>query len=134
MSEVKKAEAVTGEVPMGEGRAVILKPKIRSSLFARFREENPVAMDALNAALSGAGDGFKIRVTDAVMKGLPSAEVVSLCAFLGEITREIVGFPDVYDWPGMTEDQRTDFFDLEVGDAEKFACMVMAYVLTLGKV
>lgn len=129
-----KADAIAGEVPMGEGRAVILKPKIRSSLFARFREENPQSMEALNLALSGSGDGFKVRVTDAVMKGLPSGEVISLCAFLGEITREIVGFADTYDWQDMTEEQRTDFFDLEIGDAEKFACMVMAYVLTLGKV
>lgn len=133
--EVKVKEIkVSNEVPFGDGRVIDLKPKIRSSLFARFREENPKTVEAITSVLTGTEGGFSARVTEVAMKGVPSTEVISMCAFLGEVTRDIRGFPEQYDWREMGDDARTDFFDLEVSDLEKLSCLVVVYAMTLGKV
>lgn len=134
MSEAKEVKASSNEVSLFGGRVVDLKPKIRSSLFARFREQNPKAIEVISSILTDTEKEFGARVTDAAMAGVPSSEVISMCAFLGEVTRDIRGFPEQYDWREMDEGKRTDFFDLELSDLEKLGCLAVVFAMTLGKV
>lgn len=114
------------EIELGEGKTVTHAKKLRSSMLARFRESNPKIMEFCAGLLEGGGTDATYRIHKGAIAGFPSVEVMNMCVFLAEITRDAKGFGD-YDWPNMTEGQRVDFFDLEFSEVERLAYIVAVF-------
>ena len=117
-------------IDLGNGRWVKHPVKLRSTLMARFRECNPFFLDFCKSLISSAdSDGVNVtmKIQQGAIDGFPSAEVENICRFLAEVTRDIGGFPEHYDWAAMSTDQRVDFFDLEFSEKERIAYSVTLF-------
>ena len=115
------------EVELGEGKKVVHAKKLRSSMLARFRESNPAVMAFCAGLVEQGGQDAAYKIHRGAITGFPSTEVLNICVFLAEITREIHGFGDQYDWPTMNDGQRVDFFDLEFSEVERLAYIVAVF-------
>jgi hypothetical protein len=114
------------EIELGEGKTVVHAKKLRSSMLARFREANPKVMEFCAGLIESGGNDASFRIHKGAIAGFPASEVVNMCVFLAEVTRDVRGFGD-YDWPNMTEGQRVDFFDLEFSEIERLAYIVAVF-------
>lgn len=120
-----EADVSTNKIALGSGRVLAHKQKVRASLVARFREANPVTTAFINDLVLVEGPA-EIKVRDSAIKGFPSPEVIGVCAFLAEVTKDVEGFPG-YEWESMDEEKRVDFFDLELSEIERVSYLVAVY-------
>lgn len=124
-----ETERQSNEIELGGGKKVIHVARLRSSVAARFREMNPKTLEFLVSLVGTPGEEtVTYRIHKGAMAGFPTSEVLNMCTFLAEITRDVQGFGDRYDWPSMTVEQKADFFDLEFTDAERLAYTATAFV------
>jgi ribosomal protein L31E len=138
--EEDKTPLLPGEVRLSKdprGEALFHKPRIRSSMLARFKERSPETVKFVNGLVESAvraGGDIKITAAKSILErgieGFPSEEVVNLCAFLAEITKDTRGFG--HEWSEMKDEDKVDFFDLEISDLNKLSYLIAAYVKYLG--
>lgn len=127
-------EEKVNEIPLGDGQSLTHARRVRSSVLARFKESCPETMAFINGLISegSKADGdIIVKTTQGVLegaiKGFPSDEITKTCAFLTEITEDVHGFGERYNWREMSDEQKVDFFDFELSDLIRLTYLITTY-------